>query len=292
MGGIIAKRLLSALVTLFCATLVLFVLIRLAPGDPVEIFLGRPGDLTVSDPLIYQQRMDEMRSKLGLDQNLAVQYSQWINRLVHLDLGTSIFSRRAVAEEIAVRLPATLLLSVAALAIQLTLGITFGVISAVRAGKITDNATRFVCVAFASVPAFVLGLMLLSLFAVTFHVYDISSEASLRRLWLPAITLGLVGAPQLIRMVRASMLSEFGKTYIVSAVSRGFSRQLIVKHALKNALLPISTLLALSFTTLIGGSVIIESVFSWPGIGSYAMSSVLPTIIPLYRDTRSLWSGW
>lgn len=278
MYRVIIKRSVSALITLFCATLVLFVLIRLAPGDPVEIFLGRPGDLAVSDPAIYRQRVEEMRSELGLNQNVVVQYAQWIKRLANFDLGTSIYSRRAVAVEITERVPATMALSLAALAVQSALGVTFGIVSAVKAGKLADNLTRFVCVVFASVPAFVTALILLSFFAVTHRVYEMGSDANLRRLWLPAITLGIVGAPQLVRMVRTSMLSEFGKTYIVSAMSRGLSKLLIIRHALRNALLPISTMLALSFTTLIGGSVVIESIFSWPGIGNYAMNSVL------YRD--------
>ena len=280
---IVVKRLLSALITLFLATLALFIMIRLAPGDPVEIFMGRPGELTVSDPVIYQQRLNEMREKLGLDQNIAVQYVQWIKRLLHFDLGTSIFSRRPVATEISERLPATILLSVAALLIQLIVGIIFGIISAVKAGKLADNATRIACVFFASIPAFVLGLLLLSFFAVKHNMYDISNAATFNRLWLPAIVLGVIGAPQLTRMVRSSMLTEFGKNYIVFSISRGFPRHLIVWHALKNALLPISTLVALAFTTLMGGAVVVESVFSWPGIGSYALSSVLNHDYPVIQ---------
>ncbi len=275
MYKVIFQRVASALITLFCASLIIFVLIRLAPGDPIELLLGRPGELAVNNPAVYEERANELRRQLGLDQNLMTQYIQWLKRLTSFELGTSIHTGRAVGTEIAERLPATLLLSTAALAIQLVLGVLFGITSALKAGKFRDNIIRFICVAFASVPAFVIGLVLLSVFSVTFHVYEISSSAELHRLWLPAVTLGLVGAPQLIRMVRANLLSELGRTYIVSALSKGLSRRLVVRHALRNALLPIVTMVALSFTTLIGGSVVVESIFSWPGIGNYAMNSVL-----------------
>jgi peptide/nickel transport system permease protein len=138
-----------------------------------------------------------------------------------------------------------------------------------------DNAIRLACVGLASTPAFVIGLLLLSFFAVTLGVYEISSDASPARLWLPAVTLGMIGAPQLIRVVRANLLSELGKTYVLSALSRGLGRKRVVKHALRNALLPVVTLVALSLTTLVSGAVVIESIFSWPGIGKYALDSIL-----------------
>jgi len=269
------RRLIGAVVTLFCATLVLFIIIRLAPGDPIEIMLGRPGDLAIKNTPAYEARVAELHAQLGLDQDMLTQYGQWLKRLVSLELGTSIHTGREVSIEIAERIPATLMLSLAAILIQLVSGVVFGIVSAIRAGKILDHVIRLFCVFFASVPAFVIGLVLLMFFAVTYHIYEISGDANIYRLWLPAITLGLVGAPQLIRMVRANILSELGQTYIVSAISRGLPKKQIMRHALKNAMLPIVTMMALSFTNLIAGSVVIESIFSWPGIGNYAMNSVL-----------------
>ncbi|OZI10932.1 sodium:proton antiporter [Bacillaceae bacterium SAS-127] len=283
MVKVIFRQLSSALVTLFLSTIIIFILIRLAPGDPVELLLGRPGDLPVTNTPAYEERVQELRAELGLDQSYFEQYIHWLQRVLTLDLGTSIYSGRPVGTEIAEKIPATLLLSIAALVIQILLGMLFGIMSAVKARKLQDSTIRFICVLFASFPAFVVGLTFLSFFAVKYHFYEISNDASFNRLWLPAITLGLVCAPQLIQVVRANMLSEFGQTYIVSALSRGLSRRLIIKHAFRNALLPITTMIALSFATLIGGSIIIENIFSWPGIGNYALNSILHHDYPVIQ---------
>lgn len=283
MAKLFLRKLLGAFITLFCATLILFVLIRLAPGDPVKSLLGYSADVAMSNTEAYDQRVTELRVQLGLDQNIAVQYMSWLKRMLQLDLGTSIQTGRAVGLEIAERLPATAVLSITALAIQVLLGLFFGTVSALKAGKIQDNVIRLACVGLASTPAFVIGLVLLSLFAVTLRAYEISSEASLARLWLPALTLGLMGAPQLIRIIRANLLSELGQTYVLSALSRGLDRKRVVEHALRNALLPVVTMAALSLTALISGAVVIESVFSWPGIGKYALDSILLKDYPVIQ---------
>ncbi|MBW7474018.1 ABC transporter permease [Paenibacillus oenotherae] len=283
MYRMLLRKLLEAFITLFCATLIIFTLIRLAPGDPVQLLLGHPGEAALSDKQAYDDRAAGLRAKLGLDQSMIKQYTAWIHKLVQLDLGTSIHTGRAVGAEIAARLPATAMLSAAALLIQAVLGLFFGTVSALKAGKPGDNAIRLVCVALASTPAFVIGLVLLSVFAVTLGAYEISSEAGLSRLWLPALTLGLIGAPQLIRMARANMLAEFGRIYVLSALSRGLGRGRVVKHALRNALLPVITMIALSLTSLISGAVVIESIFSWPGIGKYALDSILLKDYPVIQ---------
>lgn len=277
------RKLLEALITLFCATIIIFALIRLAPGDPVKMLLGHPTEVALNNSQAYENTVAGLRAQLGLDQSMVVQYASWIKNLMQLDLGASIHTGREVSSEIAARLPATIMLSVLALLIQVVLGLFFGTVSALKAGKANDNIIRLACVALASAPAFVIGLFLLSFFAVTLGAYEISSEASLSRLWLPAVTLGLIGAPQLIRIVRANMLSEFGQTYVLSALSRGLDRKRIVKHALRNALLPVVTMIALSLTTLISGAVVIESIFSWPGLGKYALDSILLKDYPVIQ---------
>ncbi|SDC89793.1 peptide/nickel transport system permease protein [Paenibacillus sp. UNCCL117] len=283
MAKLFLRKLLGAFITLFGATLILFVLIRLAPGDPVKLLLGYSTEVAMSNTEAYEQRVTELRMQLGLDQPMAGQYASWVMRLLQGDLGTSIQSGRAVGTEMAERLPATAILSVSALTIQVVLGLFFGTVSALKAGKVQDNVIRLACVGLASTPAFVLGLVLLSLFAVTMPLYEISSEASLARLWLPAVTLGLIGAPQLIRIIRANLLSELGQTYVLSASSRGLDRQRVVRHALRNALLPVVTMAGLALTGLISGAVVIESIFSWPGIGKYALDSILLKDYPVIQ---------
>ncbi|THF81664.1 ABC transporter permease [Cohnella fermenti] len=269
------RKLTGAGITLLCATLILFVLIRLAPGDPVKLHLGPSSDVALDSTEAYDQRVAELRTQLGLDRSIFAQYTTWMKRLLQLDLGTSIHTGRAVGSELADRLPATLALAVAALAIQLALGLVLGTASALKADRLQDNVIRLACVVLASAPAFVIGLFLLSFFAVSLHVYDISNEARPERLWLPAVTLGAMGAPNLIRIIRANLLAELGQPYVLSALSRGLARKLVVRHALRNALLPVVTVAALSFIGLIGGAVVIESIFSWPGIGKYALDSIL-----------------
>jgi peptide/nickel transport system permease protein len=271
----VIQRLAGAFVTLLLATLLLFFLVRLAPGDPVELVMWEhPGEYP-PDSEVFQERVAELRAQYGLDRNIAVQYIQWLKRLTRFDLGNSIHTGRPISAEIAERIPATLLLSIAAIIIQLIFGLLLGIQSALKAGKAADNTIRFFCVLFASIPAFVLGLVLLYFFGVFLHVFEIGSAASMHRLWLPAIALALTGMPQLIRMVRANLLAELSQTYIASAIARGLSKSHVVGHALRNALLPTITIIALSFTTMISGAVIVESIFSWPGIGNYALNSII-----------------
>ena len=283
MYKVILRKCIEAFITLFCATLIIFVLTHLAPGDPIKLLLNQQIEVATNNTETYQAKVAELRAQWGLDQNMFVQYTAWIQRLLHFDLGTSIHTGRLVGSEIAGRLPATIVLSIFALLIQVVLGLFFGTISALKAGKSYDSIIRFICVALASIPGFVIGLVLLFLFAVTFNAYEISSDAGLTRLWLPAITLAFIGAPQLIRVVRANMLSEFGQMYVLSALSRGLSKRLVVKHVLRNVLLPVVTMVALSLTTLISGAVVIESIFSWPGIGKYALDSILLKDYPVIQ---------
>lgn len=283
MYKIFLRKLLGACITLFFATVVLFVLIRSAPGDPVQLLLRYSTDVAMSDTEAYEQKITDMRAQLGLDQPVVVQYVSWLKRLLRLELGTSIHTGRAVEAEMAARLPATALLSLSALALQMMLGLFFGTVSALKAGKFQDNVIRLACVTLASTPAFVVGLVLLSFFAVTLGVYEISSEAGLSRLWLPAVTLGLMGAPPFIRVIRANLLSELGRTYVLSALSRGLDRKRVVRHAIRNALLPLVTMTALSLTALVSGAIVIESIFSWPGIGKYALDSILLKDYPVIQ---------
>lgn len=283
MCRLIIRKMLQTVITLFFATLVIFLLVRLAPGDPVKILLSRTGEIAMSDSQAYDHKLAELREKHGLDQNIAEQYMIWVKNLLQFDLGSSIHTGRQVQAEMVERLPATCLLGVAALLIQSVLGLFFGTLSALRAGKVSDHIVRLTCVVLASTPAFVLGLVLLSLVAVRLGAYEISSEASWSRLWLPALTLGLIGAPQLIRVVRASLLAELGQAYVLSGLARGLSKKLVIRHALRNILLPVTTMVALSFTGLISGAVVIESIFSWPGIGKYALDSILLKDYPVIQ---------
>lgn len=277
------RRLLAGLVTLIFSTILIFVLIRVAPGDPVKMFLGSPADMPLVNTEEYKEKVQQLREELGLDKSMHVQYFNWIGRLLKFDMGTSIYTKQPVGIEIAQRIPATLLLSFSALLVQLLLSLFMGTVSAVKAGQTIDGIIRLICVFLASVPGFVLGLSLLLIFAVHFHFYEISYSAEISRLWLPAITLGIITTPQLSRVIRASLLSEMGQLYVISSMARGLPRKKVLSQALRNALIPVITLTTYTFATLMGGSVIIESIFSWPGIGEYALTSVLRQDYPVIQ---------
>lgn len=271
----IFRRIGSSIITLLLASMIIFALVRFAPGDPIDLALGLgPGDLGVNTEML-EDRKEELREQHGLNDSMSIQYLNWLRKLISCDLGESMRTGLPIAQELGRRIPATLLLSIAALLIETILGLLVGFYSAVRAGKIQDEMIRIGCVLLASLPAFILSLLLLFLFAVQLHWYKISSQVELYRLWVPALTLGVIGSPQIVRMVRATMLSELGKLYVSATQSRGLSQRQILQGAFRNALLPIITTLALSFAHLVGGSVVIESIFNWPGLGNYAMNSIL-----------------
>ncbi|CAM4337962.1 ABC transporter permease [Saccharibacillus endophyticus] len=274
MGRRLLVAVLQMLMTVFVASLVLFALIRLAPGDPAKLLIGRTMDIAW-DAAAYESTLNELRQEMGLNGSLFSQYASWIGSLLQLDLGTSFYTDRSVAAEIGERLPSTFLLAGTALIIQMAIGLFIGILSAVHSGTWFDTVVRLLCVGLASVPGFVIGLVLLLALAVQMGFYEISSQATLSRLWLPALTMGLLGAPQVIRVVRANLLGELGQVYIQSALSRGLSSTRVVWHAMRNVLLPTITLTGLSFTSYISGAVVIESIFAWPGLGEYALNGIL-----------------
>lgn len=283
MSRVLIRKGAETIVTLFLATLLLFVLMRLAPGDPIRMLLQHSSDVAVGDARALEEKASELRADFGLDRPIAVQYAEWIGRLLRFDLGSSIHTGRPVADEIAGRLPATLMLAACAMIIQIGLGLLFGMLSALKPKSIFDHIVRAACIALASTPAFAIGLLLLSLFAVKLQAYEISSDGGFGRVWLPAATLGVLGAPPFIRVVRAGMLAEFSQGYVLSALSRGLPKRVIVKQALRNAMLPFITVIGLSFATLVSGAVIVEAIFSWPGIGKYALDSILRKDYPVMQ---------
>ncbi len=255
----------------------IFSIIRLAPGDPVAIMYGplSLGGGGGGNEMVSEQDRLQVREKLGLNKPIVIQYFDWMARLLRFDLGISFRSRQPVTEELARRFPATALLALCALCIEIALGLSLGLISAIKADTIFDHIMRIGSALFRAMPSYWLGLLLLYLFVLGLGWVSASGEVSLRQVALPALTLGLVAAPRLMRVLRASMLAEMSRLYIVFGRAKGVKeRYLILGHAFRNALLPVVTLLAMSLTDLLCGSAIIETVFSWPGIGKYLIESI------------------
>lgn len=262
----VISRLASAAVVIFGVLCLVFLLIHLVPGDPVEVMLGesaRPAD------------REALRASLGLDQPLFTQFTQYLGQVVQLDFGTSLHSKRPIVDILAERLPATLELAIAALFVAIVIAFPLGVMAAVRKDSGWDHGAMAVSLLGVSIPNFLMGPLLILFFAVGLGWFPVSGREGLSSLILPAITLGTAMAAILSRMVRATLLEVLDEDYIRTARAKGLSPRVVIwRHALRNALLPVITLLGLQLGALLAGAVITEAVFSWPGIGQLIIEAI------------------
>ena len=273
MRAFLTRRLLLLVPTLLGVTLATFLMLHLTPGDPVTIMLGEFA--SASD-------VARLRAELGLDRPIVVQYLKFLGRAVRGDLGSSIRSRRPVQEEIAERLPATMMLALAAQVLAVCAGITAGVTAAAARRPSVDSAIVAVTLVGLSMPTFWSGLLLILLFSLTLGWLPITASGGLRALILPAVTLAAPAAAVLARVTRASVLEVLRQDYVRTARAKGVSERLVVyRHALRNALIPVLTVAALQFAGLVAGAVIVESVFSRPGLGRLAVTAILSRDFPL-----------
>jgi peptide/nickel transport system permease protein len=285
MATVVIRRLLQLIPVVLLATALVFVMVRLAPGDPAQQQLGARG---ARDP----ERVAALRAKLGLDQPIPVQYVIWLRHAVTGDLGNSVKNNAPVLELIKPKLLATLELIVAALLIAVTIAFILGTVSAVRAGSWVDQLTRAFVVTGLAIPSYWLGLILLLLFAVSFKWLPVSGYTPLvedppdnvKHLILPALSLGIFEAAFFTRFLRAGLLDTLHQDYVRTAHAKGLAERAVVsRHALRNALIPMVTVVALELGTLIGGVVIIEQVFGWSGIGWLALTAVKNRDYPLLQ---------
>lgn len=271
----LARRLLSTVATVAGVTILVFLLIHLIPGDPVERMLGdsaRPADRAA------------LRQALGLDAPLWQQFADYAGGLATLDLGRSLVNDRPVADLLRERLPATLELAAAALGLAILIALPLGVMAARRSGTWHDASAMGFSLLGVSIPNFWLGPMLIMVFSLWLGWTPVSGRDSVGSLVLPALTLGASLAAVLSRMVRSSLLEVLGEDYVRTARAKGVAeRQVVWRHALRNALLPVVTLLGLQLGALLGGAVITETVFSWPGIGSLLMDAIQSRDYPLVQ---------
>lgn len=254
---------------------VTFALVMLSPGDPVRQMIAGNEDIVVS-----QIEIDALRQELGLDKPFIFQYLDWLGRAVQGNFGFSYMVKKPVVEELMHSLPATLILSLASTLFMLVVSLPLGIYSAVKRNSAFDYAVRGMTFFGVSIPNFWMGLMLLWIFGLQLGWLPIVGDrVSLETLILPAMTLGIVMAAKYTRQVRATVLEELNQDYVVGARARGMSETYILwKEVLPNAMLPLITLLGLSFGNLLGGAAVVEIVFSWPGLGYLAVQSII------YRD--------
>ena len=254
---------------------VTFALVMLSPGDPVRQMIAGNEDIVVS-----QVEIDALRHELGLDKPFIFQYLDWLGRAVQGNFGFSYMVKKPVVEELMQSVPATVILALASTAFMLVVSLPLGIYSAVKRNSVFDYIVRGLTFFGVSVPNFWMGLMLLWIFGLQLGCLPIvGGRVSLETLILPAATLGIVMAAKYTRQVRTTVLEELNQDYVVGARARGMSESYILwKEVLQNAMLPLITLLGLSFGNLLGGAAVVEIVFSWPGLGYLAVQSII------YRD--------
>lgn len=277
----ILTRLVAAIPTLFGVTVVVFALLYLMPGDPVRLLMGssETGEVT-------EEVLSGLRAKFGLNDPIPVQFVTFVANAMQGDFGTSILRNQPVSELILDALPYTLRLALAAFITSIVIGVSLGVISASWKGSWVDRTAVLTSLVGVSVPDFWLAMLLIVLFAVHLGWFPAFGAESLMALVLPAFVLGIRQAAALARLTRASMLDALNKQYVTTARAKGLSEVKVVGvHALRNAFIPIVTLMGLELGRLIGGAVIIETVFARPGIGNLLMTAILDKDIPLFRGT-------
>lgn len=260
------KRLLSIFPVVFGVLLLTFLLVHLVPGDPVEVMLGESANAA---------DRAQLGADLGLDQPLPVQFGHYLNKLVHGDFGVSIHSKKPILDLLAERLPATVKLALLALSFAILIGLPLGVVAALNVKKWPDKIANLLSLTISAMPHFWMGPMLMMVFALWLGLFPVSGMDSASSIVLPALTLGFGLAAILTRMTRASMLEVLHEDFIRTARAKGLSEStVILRHALRAALLPIVTVLGLQLGSLLAGAVITETVFAWDGVGRLLVESI------------------
>jgi ABC-type dipeptide/oligopeptide/nickel transport system permease component len=269
-----ASALAAGAVLLLAASALVFVLLRSAPGDAVDIEFSESGAASYLDRDEAAAAQRARRHDLGLDGSTVAQYASWLSAMARGDFGVSFRSGRPVATELGERLPASLLLGTAGFAVAAVIGTGAAVLAARRPGSVVDHLVRVGMLGAVAMPAFLSGSLAIAV-AARWGGYAITGPASLDRLWLPALVLGTAVAPTFSRVLRASLVAERSRPYALAARARGSSPATVTRrHILRPALSPVLTLAGLALASLLGGSVITEAVFAWPGVGAYAVSAI------------------
>jgi peptide/nickel transport system permease protein len=269
------KRIFSTIPVLIGISLLLFFMLRMLPGDPAQVLAGQ---------MATPEEIENIRHQLGLDRPIYEQYAAYLSRLARLDLGRSARTQNPVLDEIWARLPNTLLLAVVAIGLACILGIPAGIISAVRPYSWIDYVVTISALFGMSMPVFWLGLMLVVVFSIILKWLPAGGTGSWQHVVLPSITLAAVVVAFIARMTRSTMIETLSQDFTTTARSKGLQeRVVVIKHALKNAMIPIITVVGLQFGLLLGGAVLTETVFAWPGLGRLIVDSILARDYPVIQ---------
>lgn len=273
----IVKRLLSGIIVLFGLSVFTFLLIHLIPGDPVRIMLGQRATV---------EQIESLRGELGLNKPLVVQYLDYASGVLKGDLGTSLKTGRPVSTEIADRFPATAKMAVASLVVAVVIGIGLGVLAAKYKDTPIDGAIMTFSTFGMSIPGFWLGLLVILVFSVHLGWFPIAGGTGLKDMVLPALTLGTLMATALSRLTRAGMVEVLSNDYIRTARAKGMNERIVLlRHAFRNVMIPIVAVIGLELAGLLGGAVIVEQVFGWPGVGTLAIQAISSRDFPMIQGT-------
>jgi ABC-type dipeptide/oligopeptide/nickel transport system permease component len=273
----LARRVAIAAPVLFGVTVLVFLILHLIPGDPAQILLfgSRP----------TPEQIIQLREQLGLDRPLPVQYLSYVGRLLHGDLGTSFITGRPIAEEIAARFPDTLQLTLAAMLVAVLIGVPVGIVGGMRPGSWTDRIAGGFSILGVAVPYFWFALILVLVFAVNLRVLPSLGEGSPQSIVLPAVSLGWGLSAIIARLLRNNLVEIYRQPYMQVAKAKGLSESMrLYRHALKNALIPVVTILGLQFGNVLSGAVVVEVIFGRPGIGSYLVQAIQAKDIPAVQS--------
>ncbi|SLK21013.1 MULTISPECIES: nickel ABC transporter permease [unclassified Paenibacillus] len=272
------KRSIEFILFILLLSFISFVFVKMAPGDAVREMLRS------DDVAITSSQIEEQREALGLNDPVLVQYGQWLGRLVRLDLGTSYMTNRPVTEELLDKLPATLLLTCTSLLVLIVIAIPLGTLSALYPNRVIDRFSRLLAVLGTSVPSFWLGLLLIEGFSVRTHLFPSMGTGSIAHLVLPSLTLGLTMAAVYVRLIRSSLLESLGQDFVRGARSRGIGGpSVLLRHAFRHALTPVVTMFGVSIGSLLGGTVVIEVLFSYPGMGKFIVDAIQSRDYPVIQ---------
>ncbi len=275
MRSFLLRRLLLVMPTVWGVVTLVFLLIHLIPGDPVEVMLGESA---------LQADREALRKELGLDRPVLVQYGSFLAGLCRGDLGRSLHQREPVLGLILERYPATLQLTLAAMAVSLLISLPAGILSGIRQYSLVDHSTMFLALLGVSMPNFWLGPLLILVFSIHLGWLPVSGRGGIEHILLPALTLGASMAAIVARMTRSSVLEVLREDYVITARAKGLSeRAVILKHVLRNAMLPVLTIVGLQFGALLAGTIITETIFSWPGLGTLLIHAIQTRDYPVVQ---------
>lgn len=284
MVRLILRRLIASIPVLLGASFLVFAAVRLAPGDPARTIVGEAATV---------EQVQAVRRQLGLDRPMGEQFLQFLGRTLQGDLGTSLRTNEKIARELGARIPYTLMLTASSLALAALLGVAAGVLAAVRRATLWDSLAMGLSLIGVSMPVFWLGFLLMLLFAITLPrllgtgpLLPPTGAGTWRHLVMPTLTLAAYSMAVIARMTRSAMLEVLGKDFIRTARAKGVpGASVILRHALRNALIPVVTIVGLQVGNLIGGAVLTETVFAWPGVGGYLINGILFRDYPVVQGT-------